>query len=138
MKRKFRILKKKDFQATLKTKNQKIYTNNFVFYYQSTKNENIKFGYIVSKKHFKKAVERNYCRRVVDCCVYQSKHLETLLSYNCVFYFRKELINTINDFVKIQKEVDRILFNFKKAITKKNKKCISPITPSTIFHNHKQ
>ncbi|MDQ0513812.1 ribonuclease P protein component [Mycoplasmoides fastidiosum] len=116
MERKYRILKKKDFQTTLKSKNQKIYSQNFVLYFLKTENQNIRFGYIIPKKFFKKAVIRNYYRRVTDNCIYQFKSFDELPTYNCVLYFKKEFAEIKPDYKNLKKEINKILFNFIKTI----------------------
>ncbi|AFO52504.1 ribonuclease P [Candidatus Mycoplasma haematolamae str. Purdue] len=69
MKKKFRLLKKSEFEAVFKGK-ERIKTPNLIFYYLPTSvgrqvTENIKIGVIVPKKKWKRAVVRNYLKRVI-------------------------------------------------------------------------
>lgn len=62
MPRKYSLRYRKDFKE-LFTKGKKLYTKNFSLTY--LKAEELKFGFIVTKKTSKKAHDRNYSKRVL-------------------------------------------------------------------------
>lgn len=51
------------------------YPLRLVYVETSDENEKLKFGVSVSKKHFKKAVDRNYYKRVLRECYRLNKHI---------------------------------------------------------------
>ncbi len=69
MKKKYRLLKKKEFEKVFNDR-ARIKTQNLIFLYVSNlaslnQLKNIKIGVIVPKKKWKKAVDRNYLKRVI-------------------------------------------------------------------------
>lgn len=117
MKKKYRLLKKSDFQKTLKNCKKKYFSNFFILYSYKNLDQNIRIGIILPKKFFKKAVQRNYYKRVIYNCIYQTQNIKELPKLNCVIYCKKNLLNDQINFKNIQSEIIKI---FKILKNKKN------------------
>ena len=63
-----RLAKKLDIKKVLDNK-KSVFGNNVIINFTQTKNPNPRFAFSVSSKYFKKAVERNYYKRVLRSIV---------------------------------------------------------------------
>lgn len=79
-------------------------------------NEKIKFGVSVSKKHFKKAVDRNYFKRVLRECYRLNKHLILEPSdkkYAFMFFYQtKERLT----YQEINEKTIQLFLKFREAV----------------------
>ncbi|AGX89345.1 ribonuclease P protein component [Mycoplasma parvum] len=116
MKKKYRLRKITEFKEVLR-KGKSIKTSNLIFIYlpkqinkENSKN-NIKIGIIIPKKKCKKAVDRNYLKRVI-WAIHSNIQLNNLPScfsiflYTSYFYSRYQYKKI--DFLAIEKDIKKI------------------------------
>lgn len=80
---------------------------------ESTVAEKIKFGVSVSKKNFKKAVDRNYFKRVLRECYRLNKHLIVAnlnKSYSIMFFYQTK------EFLSYQEINEKTIAIFEKFV----------------------
>ncbi|AHC40069.1 ribonuclease P [Mycoplasma ovis str. Michigan] len=115
MKKKYRLLKKKEFETVFNNRSR-IKTQNLIFYYSnnldSFKNlKNIKIGVIIPKKKWKKAVDRNYLKRVIWALnsFYQlDKFPKTFSIFLFTHWFHSNYKGRKVNFEGLKKEIDKI------------------------------
>ncbi|MFA6184561.1 MAG: ribonuclease P protein component [Candidatus Shapirobacteria bacterium] len=105
LKRENRIRLKKEF-AEIKNKGRILYSPLFGFLTCKENDDQKKFGFIVSKKISKKAVDRNRIRRVLSEVV--RKKLEKFENgTRVIFLTKKEILGKKYD--EVEKEINRII-----------------------------
>ncbi|MCV2508955.1 MAG: ribonuclease P protein component [Neisseriaceae bacterium] len=111
LKKSDKLLNKKDFSEVFKHK--KVFNtgrNLRIFYYISNQNQQ-RFGLIVSKKISKKAVDKNYMKRIIREWF---RHNKLSLPKGDYIFFVKKKFNH-DDFLEINQELN----SFKERIQKK-------------------
>lgn len=105
LKRENRIRLKKEF-AEIKNKGRVLYSPLFGFLTHKENDDQKKFGFIVSKKISKKAVDRNKIRRILSELI--RKNLEKFENgTRVIFLTKKEILG--KKMKEIEKEVDKFL-----------------------------
>jgi ribonuclease P protein component len=94
-----RLKKADDFSSVFNFKSR-IHTAHLNFFYMPNQLEFSRFGFIVSKKTAKRAVDRNYIKRVLRSILRQ----QTLLKHFDIVIQCKQIFNK-DDFLNIQNEV---------------------------------
>ncbi|MCP4336949.1 MAG: ribonuclease P protein component [Mycoplasma sp.] len=112
MKKRFRLLKNRDFQKVIGNKEQ-IVNSSLIIYYKKNKLENIRVGLSVSKK-FGNAVVRNSTRRKIRA-ILQTMDIKKI-KYDVVLIVRQNFINV--NFEKQSKEIKKI---FERLLNEKAK-----------------
>lgn len=105
LKRENRIRLKKEFAET-RNKGRVLYSPLFGFLTHKENNDQKKFGFIVSKKISKRAVDRNRIRRLLSTVV--QKHLEKFeKGIRIIFLTKKEILG--KSLIEIEKEVEKFI-----------------------------
>lgn len=82
-----------------------------VYFYKDTPNDFIRFSVIVSKKIYKRAVDRNHTRRIIYSVVgevIKDKNIKNY-KYDIIFIVKKEIIGL--KYIDIKNEVKKVLSN---------------------------
>ncbi|RAO95279.1 ribonuclease P protein component [Mycoplasma wenyonii] len=115
MKKKYRLLKKKEFEKVFNDRSR-IKTQNLIFLYVSNlaslnQLKNIKIGIIVPKKKWKKAVDRNYLKRVIwalNSSYQLDKFPKTLSIFLFTNLFHSNYKGRKVNFQELKKEIEKI------------------------------
>ena len=115
MKKKYRLLKKKEFETVFNNRSR-IKTQNLIFYYVAnltslTKLKNIKIGVIIPKKKWKRAVDRNYLKRVIwslNSSYQLDKFPKTLSIFLFTNFFHSNYKGRKVNFQELKKEIEKI------------------------------
>lgn len=115
MKKKYRLLKKKEFEKVFNDR-ARIKTQNLIFLYVSNlaslnQLKNIKIGVIVPKKKWKKAVDRNYLKRVIwalNSSYQLDKFPKTLSIFLFTNLFHSNYKGRKVNFQELKKEIEKI------------------------------
>ncbi|CCE67064.1 ribonuclease P protein component [Candidatus Mycoplasma haematominutum] len=121
MQKKYRLLKKGDFDKVFKSRNR-IKTTNLVFYYLPNclgreNLNNVKIGIVIPKKKWKKAKDRNYLKRIF-WAANAHNNLDNLPKTLSVFlytdfFYSQYKFKKVN-FEKLNREIKQIYSIFSK------------------------
>lgn len=95
MKKKFRVKSAKDFQNVIDN-GKKIYSGEYIIYYLNTDTGYCRVGISIGKKILKRAVDRNYEKRVTRNLI-SDIHGKMIGSYDYVIICRKPSIDMSYD-----------------------------------------
>ncbi|MFV0425187.1 MAG: ribonuclease P protein component [Bacilli bacterium] len=95
MRKKFRVKSAKDFQSVIDN-GEKIYSKEYIIYYLNTNIGYCRVGISVGKKILKRAVDRNYEKRVTRDII-SKIHGKMIGSYDYVIICRKPSIKMTYD-----------------------------------------
>lgn len=102
MKRAFRLLKRDDFQTVLNQKKVIYGKKVIVFFHHNPTVNHPRFGVIAVKKKFKRAVDRNYHRRLLYQAIWTINPLNFPVN-DYVFFLRQQLDDIL--FTELQKDL---------------------------------
>ncbi len=101
MKKKYRVKSAKDFQGVIDN-GIKIYSKEYIIYYLNTNTGYCRVGISVGKKMLKRAVDRNYEKRVLRS-IFSNVYSRLQGSYDIVIFSRKKSLE-----LKYEQRVDKI------------------------------
>lgn len=120
MKKKYRVKSAKDFQSVIDN-GTKIYSKEYIIYYLNTNTGFCRVGISVGKKMLKRAVDRNYEKRVIRE-IFSDIYSNLVGSYDLIIISRKASLNLSYD--EKLKYVSKILRNEKLLMEEKSGKII--------------
>ncbi|CBY93552.1 ribonuclease P protein component [Mycoplasma haemofelis str. Langford 1] len=95
MKKKYRLLKRPDFEKTLK-RGTKVSSSNFICYYlKDLSSLNIRIGIIIPKKKCKSSPNRKYLKRLF-WAFSREENLNFFPKVKCVFFYRSEFLQNFS------------------------------------------
>ncbi len=109
--KKAKLIKTDDFSSVFNFR-KRIFADFIVLYYQPNNLQMARLGLVVGKKVAKKAVERNYMRRVLRECFRIEQH--AIPSVDLVIRVQKKFDK--KDFVQLQQEFNQVIGKLKLRI----------------------